>query len=216
MPADTIALPALQNEIRQAADRIAPFIRRTPLDEALALSQVGGDAVFLKQENLQHTGSFKLRGAFNKLLSLAPGVLARGVVTASSGNHGAAVAYALRKLGAPGIIFVPEHAAAVKVDAIRRLGAEVRFHGEDSVDTELHARAHAERSGQAYVSPYNDRQIVAGQGTAGLEIGQDLPSCGRRLCDRGRRRADQRRGGRAQGSASRPCVSSAACRPTRR
>ena len=176
MPAATIALPALQNEIRQAADRIAPFVRRTPLDEALALSQQGGDAVFLKQENLQHTGSFKLRGAFNKLLSLAPGVLARSVVTASSGNHGAAVAYALRKLGVPGIIFVPEHAAAVKVDAIRRLGAEVRFHGEDSVDTELHARTHAEHSGQAYVSPYNDRQIVAGQGTAGLEIGQDLPT----------------------------------------
>ena len=175
MPVDSISLPALQDEIRQAATRIAPYIRRTPLDEALALSQQGGDAVYLKQENLQHTGSFKLRGAFNKLLSLAPDARAGGVVTASSGNHGAAVAHALRTLGAPGVIFVPEHAAAVKVDAIRRLGAEVRFHGEDSVDTELYARAHAERSGQAYISPYNDRAIVAGQGTAGVEIAAELP-----------------------------------------
>ena len=175
MPADDISLPALQAEIRQAADRIAPFIRRTPLDEALALSQLGGDEVYLKQENLQHTGSFKLRGAFNKVLSLAPDDRARGVVTASSGNHGAAVAYALRTLGAPGVIFVPEHAAAVKVDAIRRLGAEVRFHGEDSVDTEVYARARAERRGQIYISPYNDRAIVAGQGTTGVEIAVDLP-----------------------------------------
>ena len=176
MPADAISLPALQAEILQSADRIAPFIRRTPLDEALALSQLGGDEVYLKQENLQHTGSFKLRGAFNKVLSLAPDDRARGVVTASSGNHGAAVAYALRTLGAPGVIFVPAHAAAVKVDAIRRLGAEVRFHGEDSVDTEVYARAHAERTGQVYISPYNDRAIVAGQGTAGAEIATDLPA----------------------------------------
>lgn len=176
MPADDIALPALQTEILQAADRIAPFIRRTPLDEALALSQLGGDEVYLKQENLQHTGSFKLRGAFNKVLSLTRDDRARGVVTASSGNHGAAVAYALRTLGAPGVIFVPEHAAAVKVDAIRRLGAEVRFHGEDSVDTEVYARAHAERSGRVYISPYNDRAIVAGQGTVGAEIAADLPA----------------------------------------
>lgn len=175
MPVDPISLPLLQDEILQAADRISPFIRRTPLDEALALSQQGGDTVYLKQENLQHTGSFKLRGAFNKLSSLAPEERLRGVVTASSGNHGAAVAYALRTLGAPGVIFVPEHAATVKVDAIRRLGAEVRFHGEDSVDTEAHARAHAERSGQVYISPYNDRAIVAGQGTAGVEIAADLP-----------------------------------------
>ena len=176
MSTNAIDLPALHDEIRHAADRIAPFTRRTPLDEALALSQLGGDDVFLKLENLQHTGSFKSRGAFNKLLTLAPAVCARGVVTASSGNHGAAVAYALRQLGAPGIIFAPEHAAAVKVDAIRRLGAEVRFHGADSVDAESAARAHAERAGQVYISPYNDLQIVAGQGTVGVEIAAHLPN----------------------------------------
>ena len=176
MSASAIDLLALHHEILHAARRIAPFIRHTPLDEALALSQLGGDAVFVKQENLQHTGSFKLRGALNKVLSLASAVCARGVVAASSGNHGAAVAYALHQLGAPATIFVPEYAATVKVDAIRRLGAEIRFHGADSVDVESAARAHAERTEQIYLSPYNDPQIVAGQGSVGIEVAADLPA----------------------------------------
>lgn len=165
----------LRGEIEQAARRIRPYVRQTPLDESLALSQLGGDQVFLKLENLQHTGSFKLRGATHKLLRLTPDELARGVVTASSGNHGAAVAYALRRLGAAGIVFVPEHAAATKVEAIRRLGADLRFHGDDSVDTELYARSFAEAQGKAYISPYNDWEIVAGQGTIGAEIHRALP-----------------------------------------
>jgi threonine dehydratase len=168
-------LPGLRNAIIDADQRIRPFIRRTPLDEAMALSQSGGDQVFLKLENLQHTGSFKLRGAFNKLLSLSPAELERGVVVASSGNHGAAVAYALRKLGATGVIFVPNHAATTKVEAIRRLGGEVRLQGDDSVDAELAARAFAQETERAYISPYNDWAIVAGQGTIGLEICHDLP-----------------------------------------
>ncbi len=165
----------LQRAIAFAERRIRPFVRCTPLDESIALSQLGGDAVYLKAENLQITGSFKLRGAFNKLLSLTPDELQRGVVVASSGNHGAAVAYALRRLGATGIVFVPEHAAPTKVEAIRRLGAEVRLHGADSVVAELAARVFAAETGKVYISPYNDWDIITGQGTVGAEIARDLP-----------------------------------------
>lgn len=165
----------LRKVVVDAGRRIRPYVRRTPLDESLALSRMGGDQVFLKLENLQHTGSFKLRGAFNKLLQLTPAKLQRGVVVASSGNHGAAVAYALRKLGATGVVFAPTHAAATKLEAIQRLGAAVQLHGEDSVDAEHAARAYAAEHGLPYISPYNDWAIVAGQGTVGLEIVRDLP-----------------------------------------
>lgn len=159
-----------------AAARIRPFVRPTPLEFSPVLSELGGDTVYLKAENLQATGSFKVRGAFNKLLTLSPSDLARGVVAASSGNHGAAVAYALKQLGAPGVIFVPEHAAASKVAAIRRLGAEVRVHGDDSVIAEQAARAFAAETGCVYISPYNDWEVIAGQSTIGLEIARDLPT----------------------------------------
>lgn len=163
----------LRKAVVDAGRRIRPYVRRTPLDESLALSRMGDDQVFLKLENWQHTGSFKLRGAFNKLLQLTPAELQRGVVVASSGNHGAAVAYALRKLGATGVVFAPTHAAATKLEAIQRLGAAVQLHGEDSVDAEHAARAHAAEHGLPYISPYNDWAIVAGQGTVGLEIVRD-------------------------------------------
>ncbi|GIV70795.1 threonine/serine dehydratase [Caldilinea sp.] len=166
---------ALKQAILEAGQRIRPYVRRTPLDESIALSEMGGDRVFLKLENLQYTGSFKLRGATNKLLSLSPETLARGVVAASSGNHGAAVAYALRRLGVKGVVFVPECAAATKVEAIQRYGAEVRRWGMDSVEAEQQARAFAAQSGRAYISPYNDWEIVAGQGTIGLEVLEELP-----------------------------------------
>ncbi|GIK75778.1 MAG: serine/threonine dehydratase [Chloroflexota bacterium] len=165
----------LRKAVVDAGRRIRPYVRRTPLDESLALSRMGDDQVFLKLENWQHTGSFKLRGAFNKLLQLTPAELQRGVVVASSGNHGAAVAYALRKLGATGVVFAPTHAAATKLEAIQRLGAAVQLHGEDSVDAEHAARAHAAEHGLPYISPYNDWAIVAGQGTVGLEIVRDQP-----------------------------------------
>ncbi|HEU5014547.1 MAG TPA: threonine/serine dehydratase [Roseiflexaceae bacterium] len=156
--------------IQQAEQRIRPYIRETPLEESLALSQISDADVLVKLENLQHTGSFKLRGALNKLLSLAPDERARGVVAASSGNHGAALAYALRLLGAHGTIFVPEHASPVKVAAMQRYGARVERHGDDSVITEAHARRYADEHGMAYVSPYNDLAVVSGQGTIGVEL----------------------------------------------
>jgi len=157
-----------------AANRIAPHIRETPLDYSPFFSELTGANVFLKLDNLQHTGSFKLRGATNKLLSLSPEERAKGCVAASSGNHGAAVAFAMSKLDTKGVIFVPEGSSATKVDAIKRAGGEVRFFGTDGLDTEMHAREYAEENGMCYVSPYNDEEVVAGQGTCGVEIAKQL------------------------------------------
>jgi threonine dehydratase len=165
----------LPTQVLAAAERIGPYVRVTPLDHSLALSQQTGADVYLKLENQQYTGSFKVRGALSKLLALTAEQRAAGVVTASSGNHGAGVAFGLRQLGLPGVIFVPEHAAPTKVAAIRRYGGEVRFFGVDGVDTELFARQYADERGLTFISPYNDWDVVAGQGTIGLELAQQLP-----------------------------------------
>jgi threonine dehydratase len=98
-----------------------------------------------------------------------------GCVAASSGNHGAAIAYAMRKLGIEGVIFVPEQTSTAKVEAFRSYGGAVRFFGEDGLDTELHAREYADEHGMFYLSPYNDPEVIAGQGTCGIEISESLP-----------------------------------------
>jgi len=164
----------LEAEIVEAENRIRRYIRETPLDYSLPLSQRTGAEVYLKLENLQYTGSFKLRGALNEILSLSPEQRAKGVVAASTGNHGAAVAFALRKIELAGTIFVPVDASPNKLEAIRRYGAEVRHHGTDSVQTEIYARAYAEDRGMVYISPYNDWQVVAGQGTVAVEVARQL------------------------------------------
>jgi threonine dehydratase len=157
-------------DVLAAEARIRPYIRETPVEDSEALGRRGGGRVRLKLENLQLTGSFKLRGAMNRLLALTPDERARGVVAASSGNHGAAVACGLRMLGLGGIIFVPENASPAKVDNIRSYGAEVRTHATDSGVTEIFARRFASENGLVYVSPYNDPIVVAGQGTLGVEL----------------------------------------------
>jgi threonine dehydratase len=161
-------------EILRAEKRIRPYIRETPLDHSPTLSQAGGGNVYCKLENLQVTGSFKVRGAMNKLLSLAPQELARGVVTASTGNHGAAVARSARVLDALAIVFVPQDANPAKLQAVEQLGAEVRYHGNDCVEAETHARQYAARHGLTYVPPYNDPQVIGGQGTIGVELARQL------------------------------------------
>jgi threonine dehydratase len=158
-----------------AANRIASYVRETPLDYSPYFSELTGANVYLKLENLQHTGSFKLRGAFNKLLSLSEEERKAGGVAASSGNHGAAIARAMSELGVTGTIFVPEQTSPTKVDAIKRAGGDVRFFGTDGLDTEMHAREYAEQNGMVYLSPYNDPDVIAGQGTCGVEIAQQLP-----------------------------------------
>jgi threonine dehydratase len=130
--------------------------------------------VYLKLENMQHTGSFKVRGAMNKLLSLSAEQRARGIVAASSGNHGIAVAFGLRQLGFQGIVFVPETASTTKMDAISAYGAEVRVYGQDCVLTEKYARVYAREHGMTYISPYNDAAVIAGQATIGIELHRQL------------------------------------------
>jgi threonine dehydratase len=161
-------------EVLRAEERIRPHVRQTLLEHSPLLSQLGGAEVYCKLENLQHTGSFKVRGALNKLLSLTEEERSRGVVNASTGNHGAAVAYSLGKLQATGIVFVPEIADTAKVQAVERLGAEVRYHGQDCAEAEVFARAYATEQGMAYVSPYNDPQVIGGQGTIGVELARQL------------------------------------------
>ncbi|HQV29702.1 MAG TPA: threonine/serine dehydratase [Thermoflexales bacterium] len=157
-----------------AENRIRPHLPPSPLVRSEALSREVGAEVYLKLESLQPTGSFKVRGALNTVLSLDDAARSRGVITASSGNHGAAVAYALSLTGAPGTVYVPEHASAGKVAAMRRLGATVVASGDDSLLSEHAARAAAQTAGRVYISPYNDSRVVAGQATAGLEIGRAL------------------------------------------
>jgi threonine dehydratase len=160
---------------RRAAARIADKIRRTPLMRSAAFSERLEADVWFKLENRQTTGSFKLRGAINRLLTLTDDQRARGCVAASSGNHGAAVACAMRELGVTGLIFVPEGTSPAKVEKIRNYGGTVEFFGTDGLDTEQHAREYAAQHGMFYLSPYNDEAVVAGQGTIGVEILEQLP-----------------------------------------
>ncbi len=160
----------LLQEIAQAESRIRPQIRETYLEASPFFSEMTGAAVHFKLENLQFTGSFKARGAMNKVLSLSDDERRRGVVTASTGNHGAGVAFSLRPHAVKGLVFVPEVASEGKLQAIRQLGAEIRRHGQDNAETETHARNYAAEQGMTYISPYNDLQVIAGQGTIGLEL----------------------------------------------
>ncbi len=163
------------NRARLAADRIADHVVCTPLRLSEPFSDRFGADVYFKLENAQTTGSFKLRGATNRLLTLSDEQRAQGCVTASSGNHGVATACAMQKLGLTGIIFVPEQTSSAKVGKIRGFGGDVRFFGTDGLDTEQHAREFAEEKGMFFVSPYNDDEVVAGQGSCGIEIVDELP-----------------------------------------
>lgn len=159
---------------RAAAARIRRFVFETPLSYSPAFSGQLGASVYFKLENRQMTGSFKLRGAMNRLMTLTEEQRAKGCVAASSGNHGAAVACAMQIVGVSGVIFVPEQTSSVKVDAIKAYGGEVVFFGTDGLDTEQEARAVAEQKGMVYLSPYNDPEVIAGQGSCGVEIIEQL------------------------------------------
>src|SRR5689334_2080574 len=135
----------IHDAVLEAEKRITPYVRKTPLDYSLALSRQSGVEVFLKCENLQYTGAFKVRGAFNKLLQLTPEQRQKGVIAASTGNHGTAVAFGLSQLKIPGRIFLPENVSPAKVDNMKNYQAQLEFYGRDCVDTEVYARAHAEK-----------------------------------------------------------------------
>jgi threonine dehydratase len=175
--ADVLCAAALVEPILAAAERIRPYVKETLLERSDLLAAGAQDtAVWLKCENLQHTGSFKLRGACNKILTLPPEALARGVVTASTGNHGRGVAHALGVVGARGTIYLPTTASAGKLEALRRYpSVDLELYHTDSDATEIHARKIAEESGRVYISPYNDYDVIAGQGTIAVELARQCP-----------------------------------------
>lgn len=165
----------VRQEVIEAEHRIRAFVRTTPVEFSHVLSAAGKCRVHLKLENQQLTGAFKLRGAMNKLLALDEPTRAKGVVAASSGNHGMAVACGASRLGCPAVVFVPDAAVESKVEAIQAYGVEVRRRGADCVLTEANARDFAAAEHMTYISPYNDPLVVAGQGTIGLELEEQLP-----------------------------------------
>jgi threonine dehydratase len=164
----------IHREVLEAEQRIRLHIRETPLEPSPWLSRQAGCEVYLKLENLQITSSFKYRGALNKILSLGEEDRQRGLVTASSGNHGSAMAYLLRKFGLDGTIYVPETVSPAKLETLRTYQADVVLLGSDGIEAERAAREIAEREGRLYISPYNDLQIIGGQGTIGLELERQL------------------------------------------
>lgn len=161
-------------KIQQTEASIRQYIRETPLEYSYALSAQTGASVYLKLENVQHTGSFKFRGAISKMLSLEKPKLAKGVVAASSGNHGMAVSYAAQLLNTKATIFIASDASKAKVERIRQMGGTIEMTGDNCIHAEKAARARAETDRLAYVSPYNDPQVVAGQGTIGVELHKQL------------------------------------------
>jgi len=159
-------------EIREAQSRIREYIlENTPL---IGLEGLGNNSIYLKLENLQVTGSFKIRGAANKLIKLTSSRNPRGIVTASAGNHGQAVAMFALKLGMKVKIVAPENTPQVKVNKMRQFQQELVLHGAIYDEAEEHAKKLARAEGLEYVSPYNDRDAIAGQGTIGLEIANQL------------------------------------------
>ena len=162
-------LPSLK-EIQDAAERIAGVASRTPLVESPALSRITGRQVFLKLECFQPIKSFKVRGAYNRVSQTAE----ENIVAASSGNHGIAVAYSCHLLGKNATVVVPEGAVKEKIRTIKDFGAKVVLVGSLSVEREAKARAIADDSGSAFIHPYNDPEVIAGQGTCGLEIVDQL------------------------------------------
>jgi threonine dehydratase len=162
------------SDIQAARKRLDGIAVHTPLIE-FKLCDGDPRRLFLKPENQQPIGAFKLRGAYNKIASLPPDDRKRGVITYSSGNHAQGVAYAARALGTKAVIVMPANAPAIKREATAALGAEIVFVGPGSMERQIKAEELAAQNGYVIVPPYNDEQIIAGQGTMGLEILEDLP-----------------------------------------
>jgi len=162
--------------IRAAHARIRPHIHRTPVLSSEALDEAAGAQLFFKCENLQKVAAFKARGACNAVLSLSAAQAKCGVVTHSSGNHGAALAWAARSRGIPAWIVMPSNAAQVKQDAVKGFGGTVRFCEPTVADREATCAAVEAETGATLVHPYNDWRVIAGQGTAALELLEDEPN----------------------------------------
>lgn len=161
--------------IKEAAARIADHIHHTPVMTSRVFNEAVGKQVFFKCENLQRVGAFKFRGATNRILSLTEEEKQRGVIAVSSGNHAQAVALAAREAGVRAVVAIPADAPKMKVAATRGYGADIRFFDRQADDREAFGRDIAEREGLVMVPPYDDYLIMAGQGTCGLELVEEVP-----------------------------------------
>jgi threonine dehydratase len=161
--------------IRAAAQRLIGHVETTPCLHSRTLSQITGAEVFLKFENLQFTGSFKERGALNKLSLLAPAARAQGVIAVSAGNHAQGVAYHAQRLGIPAVIVMPRFTPMVKIERTRGFGAEILLVGDSFDDAKIEAAAIAHSRGLTMVHPYDDLDVIAGQGTVALEMLAEQP-----------------------------------------
>src|SRR5262247_3942790 len=165
----------LMNLIKEARERISGRVYKTPVITSRLFNEVAGKEVFFKCENFQRAGAFKIRGATNKIQLLTPEEKQRGIVAFSSGNHAQAVALAGREAGVRVLVAMPEDAPAAKVAATRGYGAEIIFYDRQKQDREAFALDLAERERLVMVPPYDDNLILAGQGTCGLELAEEVP-----------------------------------------
>ncbi|MCG8335333.1 MAG: threonine/serine dehydratase [Proteobacteria bacterium] len=164
----------VHGEVVAAESRIREHIRETPAEFSPVLSKAGECQVYLKLECFQKTGSFKFRGATNKFLSLTPAERASEIITASSGNHGAAFASIMQEFDGKGIIYLPQNASPAKVEVLRQFGVQLEFFGDDCVMSETLALKTAKERNLVFVSPYNDLQIIGGQGTIAIELERQI------------------------------------------
>jgi len=168
-------LPVSLDDVKAAAERIAPHVHRTPVLTSRTADAASGARLFFKCETFQRVGAFKARGAFSRLTLLSPGEMGRGVVAFSSGNHAQAVALAARDLGVPATIVMPDDAPSLKLAATRGYGAEVILYDRRTEDREAIARRLVEERGVVLVPPFDDEAVIAGQGTAALELLAEVP-----------------------------------------
>ncbi|MDA0196305.1 MAG: pyridoxal-phosphate dependent enzyme [Bacteroidetes bacterium] len=159
-----------KERIDSAYSRIQSEINKTPLEYSYPLSHLSKANVYLKLENYQISGSFKIRGVLNKLLSLETGQIEKGLVACSTGNHGAAFAYALKKFGHQGILFLPTNTSRAKIEALHYYDVDLQFHATDCVITEGYSREYAKTHNKPLIHPYNDMEVLVGQGTIAREV----------------------------------------------
>ena len=167
---DDIVASTTIADVYRAAKQLEGVARKTRLIHSDYFSELSGNDVYLKPENLQHTGAFKLRGAYNKISQLTDEEKAKGVITASAGNHAQGVAYAAKKLGVKAVICMPATTPILKVEGTKALGAEVVLYGDGFDDAYTHSLELQKKHGYVYIHPFNDREVLLGQGTTALEI----------------------------------------------
>lgn len=167
-------LPVSLEDIKEASDVLSKYVRRTPILRPDNLDSVLGCKVYLKPEFLQKTGSFKLRGATNKILSLTPEEKEKGIIASSSGNHGLGVAFASKMLGVKSTLVLPVNAPKVKIDGARAMGSNVILFGSDSIERYKKLYEIQAEEGQTLVHSFDDPKLIAGQGTVGYELAQDI------------------------------------------